>query len=288
MDRNLNSNDYEISFNLTPDEDEIKKDLINENNNPHFNMKIKSSGVKKEGDKKFKNGSTKFQNNIYVQNTNSDSGENSKLQLEAKDLIEKTRRMMENLDVHRYNETEIKKNLISVHDKHSFSIKNVPYPNEDRSDKHNYTDPSSSNKNKILNSKQFYNSNDPIKNTQNILPNENDYTFTEEKPKDLNKIIKIENSTNNFQNFQSINSLHTFNSNSSSIPHKDFNNNYDNNTNNILNQKLLEKIKQIKILEKELKEKNTTIDKLNSKLGKQNEEIKKLNDKLNVNFIFLK
>jgi hypothetical protein len=51
---------------------------------------------------------------------------------------------------------------------------------------------------------------------------------------------------------------------------------------NILNQRLLEKIKVIKNLEKESKEKSLVIDKLNAKIDKQHDDIKKLTDKLNV------
>lgn len=52
--------------------------------------------------------------------------------------------------------------------------------------------------------------------------------------------------------------------------------------NQLLNQKLLEKIKQIKNLERELKDKNSLVDKQNNKIEKQQEEIRRLSDKLAV------
>ena len=220
----VNHYENEISFNITPDEDEIKRDLnLNENYSEktflghNKNLKNSKEIIYEQNNIVPHLSHINKEKKFYIDSPQKSQKqeENFILQHEAKDLIDKTRRMMENLDVHKFNDYELKRNLTSV-DK-SFN-KNIPSDD-----------------------------------------------YIEEKPSDYKKIIKVDNSPTNQNNFS-----------------------FNNTNSNVLNQKLLDKIKHIKILEKEIKEKNLTIDKLNSKLDKQTEEIKKLNDKLNVNRYFLK
>ena len=215
----VNQYENEISFNITPDEDEIKRDLHIYENNSAKKYLANSKEYSNENNNKNLQNPTQInkEKKLYVnslQNSQKQE-ENFYLQHDAKDLIEKTRRMMENLDVQRFNDYELKRNLTSV-------------------------------------DKSF---------NKNITSDD----YIEERPSDFKKIMKFDNSSNT-QNIFS----------------------FSNTNSNVLNQKLLEKIKHIKLLEKEIKEKNLTIDKLNSKLDKQTEDIKKLNEKLNVNRYFLK
>ncbi len=162
-------------------------------------------------------------NKFYLDNelNNQDlEHENIKIQNEAKELIEKTRRMMETIDAHKFNS-----DLNTINKPPFTSISN----------------PSATARSKFSD-------------------------YFEEKPFDYTKIAKIEKEDNKSK-------IKSFN--------------LDCNTNlNLLNQRLLEKIKIIKNLEKEIKDKNNFIEKLNSKIDKQHDEIKKLNDKLNVFDIF--
>jgi len=215
----VNQYENEISFNITPDEDEIKRDLHIYENNSAKKYLANSKEYSNENNNKNLQNPTQInkEKKLYVnslQNSQKQE-ENFYLQHDAKDLIEKTRRMMENLDVHKFNDYELKRNLTSV-------------------------------------DKSF---------NKNITSDD----YIEERPSDFKKIMKLDNSSNT-QNIFS----------------------FSNTNSNVLNQKLLEKIKHIKLLEKEIKEKNLTIDKLNSKLDKQTEDIKKLNEKLNVYRYFLK
>lgn len=57
---------------------------------------------------------------------------------------------------------------------------------------------------------------------------------------------------------------------------------YLNLNNSVLQEKLLEKIKQVKYLERELKDKNNIIKNLHNKIDKQNNELSKLNEIISV------
>ena len=189
--------------------------------------------------------------NLHIYNDE----ENKRIQIEAKELIEKTRRMMENLDdnIQKFDFSEIKK-YSSANKK----MKNLMVINEKNENRKLQIEKLDANGNNIS-----------INNLPKLAPDAQ-LDYLEEKPFDLMKILRVENAPNPTQN-------------NPNPPHST-----SNPTLNTLNQKLLEKIKTIKFLEKELKEKNSTIDKLNSKLDKQNEEIKKLNEKLTVKFLSLK
>ena len=101
----------------------------------------------------------------------------------------------------------------------------------------------------------------------------------EEKPCDISKINKVANTSinNTLNNNFTENSLLLNNNIDES-----FKSNYSNGNlyhNSSMNQRLLEKIKLIKVLETDLKEKNSLIDKLNNKIEKQNVELSRLKSK---------
>lgn len=119
------NNENEISFNITPDEEEIKKDIKSEENSELENQ------------------------NIKIQN-------------EAKELIEKTRRMMETLDAHKFSDGN--------------NFENVNIYNK-----------------KIANNSNFETINNPNSSDNKFHTSRGGVNeYAEEKPFDPAKILKIE------------------------------------------------------------------------------------------------
>jgi hypothetical protein len=251
-----------LDTDLDDDTTKEKSEICNQQNGPNYFIGSprtieKSRKIPKIANTSFiQNEPKKDSKETIYENVNMhmyDDEENKRIQIEAKELIEKTRRMMENLDdnIHKFHSSEIKN--------YSSANKNMKNPMVGIE----------KNENRKLQIQKSDTNNLSINNFPNFTT-DSQFDYLEEKPFDIMKIMKIENPSNTAQNI-------SYSPNSTS------------NTNlNTLNKKLLEKIKTIKFLEKEVKEKNSTIDKLNSKLDKQNEEIKKLNEKLTVKFLSLK
>jgi len=245
---NNKSSEVEISFNITPEEDELKRSINSSNKKTNIPPNITSPPGKVCN---------------YSANTNLDISELEKANIEnqkqVESLLEKTKSFLEKKDstsTNKPNTSNLEDNGIFVKIP-SNSLK----PN--RINNHASEKPS-------INTSAINDKHKSSKSIEDYSALENCYNV-EESPYDMTGIKKIGMINEKLLSKENLpsNNGSLINNSSSCI-----------NINSI-NQRLLEKIKIIKNLEKELKEKNNTIQKLNSKLDKQKEEIIKLNEKLN-------
>jgi hypothetical protein len=98
----------EISFNITPDEDEIKNEIrrmAKESVVDEANYRNNFNIVDNDGNKS--NEDNYEYEDMEIPQTREFEKENVKIQNEAKELIEKTRRMMETIDAHKLNDNKI-------------------------------------------------------------------------------------------------------------------------------------------------------------------------------------
>jgi hypothetical protein len=168
--------------------------------------------------------------------------ENTKIKREAKDLIAKTKKMIEQLDMDKIGGKQNNNN--------NSSIKNTRQPHTERShspvdklDKQNLS-MSSLNKHAI----------------------------------GMDRSLSKDKSNTHAHNI----SLMGYGSGTNLQDDEIFLKNHLNFNIKTMTQRLLEKSKQVKTLEKELKEKTSQLDKMHEKLEKKNEEITKLNEALTV------
>jgi hypothetical protein len=168
---NISSNEHEISFNITPDEEDIRKDVgrLSERADKEY---LSNSDVYEKNNKNEIIICNYGNNNLYTfDNKNSDNEdennysimlekENFYVQKEAKELIEKTRKMMETIEA----------NKMSVYEDFNYD-------------------------NAIINNSNLHsNTNQKISN--HFQHNNNNEYYPEEKPFESLKIVKMEKDEN--------------------------------------------------------------------------------------------
>jgi len=243
---NNKSSEVEISFNITPEEDELKRSINSSKKNTNNPSNITSPLSKLC--------SHSGNSNLDISELEKANIENQK-QIES--LLEKTKSFLDKRD------TTNKPNSSNGEDNGIF-VK-IPCNSLKPNRVNNNTNEKSSTNISAITDKHK-----SSKSIEDYSALDNNYNV-EESPHDMTGIKKIGMID------EKLLSKENLTSNNSSL----INNSSSCININSINQRLLEKIKIIKNLEKELKEKNNTIQKLNSKLDKQKEEIIKLNEKLN-------
>jgi len=183
--------------------------------------------------------------------------ENLRIQNETKDLIRKTKNMMENLD------------LVKLKP----AIKNISKSVSKEKANNAATNLSMSFDNKMKKSfnEEMYSSNNEAKKKTDFYSSQRNYNLTNYSQRVMNPNSNVHYLNNSHSNLG--NEILLKNHKSISIEH--------------MSQELLEYKKKIQKLEKELKEKNNLIKKLNEKIDLKNNEIMILNETLNVNFLII-
>jgi len=173
--------------------------------------------------------------------------ENLRIQNETKDLIKKTKSMMENLDMVKI---KANKNASKSVSKEKTNANNLSMSFDNRM-KRSYNEEMHNNETKkktdFYSSQRNYNLTNYSQHVMNLNSNSN---YMNNSHSNLGNEILLKNHKNN------------------SIEH--------------MSQELLENKKKIQKLEKELKEKNNLIKKLNNKIDLKNSEIANLNETINV------
>lgn len=177
--------------------------------------------------------------------------ENLRIQNETKDLIRKTKKMMENLDLVKLK-TGIKTGSKSVSKEKAHNSNNLSM--------------SFDNKMKRSFNEEMYYSNEAKKKTD-FYSSQRNYNLTNYSQHALNL-----NSNSNYLN----------NSHSNNLSNEILLKNHKGISIEHMTQELVENKKKIQKLEKELKDKNNLIKKLNEKIDLKNNEITSLNEIINV------
>lgn len=262
---------------------------------------FKSKAEKEEDNKKSQDSDSNL--DLYKAiNNNIPEEENLRIKEEAKDLINKTRIMMENLEMNKLCRTGNDENNNSsgnngilrkrrsnskspkTHKSFSVSFNNISKRSLEKDStskedkKLNHTQKKILSNNKNLSKKEIKSFNILSDNNNNYEAGKNNYDY-------FNSSLK---SYYNPSNYAAVNNM-------SFINNKDLNRScYSNLENEILlknhlnlnienmTHKIVGYARKIKDFEKELKEKNNIIKKLHEKIDKKNEEIVKLNELLSV------
>ncbi len=215
-------------------------------NNDDFSLKSKNQELEKK------------LNEIKLENSQRDNSilykeENNRIQNETKDLIRKTKNMMENLDLNKI------KSLTNKCISKSISKEKL---------NNNNLSVSFDNRMKRSFNEEIYNN--ETKKKADFSSSERNYNFTNYSHK-LNGINHNSNIKNNY-----------LNNSYSNLGNEILLKNHKNISMEHISQELLDYKKKVQKLEKELKDKNNIIKKLHEKIEQRNVEIAKLNEIINV------